>query len=84
MASGIICYGSDVPGIRDQFREFEDQLFESENPGSIANKIMNYMRMKPEVKQEKIKSQLEFVKKYYSIENEVDKLQKLYLKLIKT
>lgn len=84
MASGIICYGSDVPGIRDQFREFEDQLFESENPGSIANKIMNYMRMKPEVKQEKIKNQLEFVQKYYSIENEVDKLQKLYLKLIKT
>lgn len=83
MASGIICYGSDVPGIRDQFREFEDQLFESENPGSIANKIINYMRMKPEVKQLKIRNQLEFVQKYYSIENEVDKLQKLYLKLLK-
>jgi len=83
MASGIICYGSDVPGIRDQFRELEDQLFESENPGSIANKIMNYMRMRDDIKRDKISKQLEFVKKYYSIENEVDKLQKLYLKISK-
>ncbi|MBK8982173.1 MAG: glycosyltransferase [Ignavibacteria bacterium] len=83
MASGIICYGSDVPGIRDQFREFEDQLFESENPGSIANKILNYMRMRDDIKRYKISKQLEFVKKYYSIENEVDKLQKLYLKISK-
>ncbi|HAY34913.1 MAG TPA: glycosyltransferase [Ignavibacteria bacterium] len=83
MASGIICYGSDVPGIRDQFREFEDQLFESENPGSIANKIINFMRMRDDLKRDKISRQLEFVKKYYSIENEVDKLQKLYLKISK-
>ncbi|MBS1517269.1 MAG: glycosyltransferase [Bacteroidetes bacterium] len=83
MASGILCYGSDVPGIRDQFREFQDQLFESENPGSIANKIISFMRMKDEVKKEKIKKQFEFVNRNYSIENEVDKLQKLYLKLAK-
>lgn len=82
MASGILCYGSDVPGIRDQFREFQDQLFEPENPGSIANKILNAMSLCDEVKKEKIYRQREFIKKYYSIENEVERLEELYINLV--
>lgn len=82
MASGILCYGSDVPGIRDQFREFQDQLFEPENPGSIANKIVNAMSMNDEEKRDKIKGQSEFIKKYYSIEYEVKRLEELYCNLI--
>ncbi len=81
MASGLLSYGSDVPGIRDQFREFQDQLFESENPGSIANKILEAMNMSDSEKERRIKVQREFIKKKYSIENEVSCLQELYLKL---
>ncbi|MDQ3020513.1 MAG: glycosyltransferase [Bacteroidota bacterium] len=82
MASGILCYGSDVPGIRDQFREFRDQLFEPEKPKAIADKILNAMSMSDEVKMEKILRQREFIKKYYSIENEVERLEELYINLI--
>ena len=83
MASGVLSYGSNVPGIRDQFREFQDQLFESENPGSIANKILNAMNMSKEERINKIIKQKAFIKKNYSIENETTELQNLYLKLAK-
>lgn len=83
MASGIISYGSDVPGIRDQFREFPNQLFESENPGAIANKILKFMKMDEEEKRNIIFDQIEFIKNNYSIESEVKRLQKLYNNLLK-
>ncbi|MBL8007067.1 MAG: glycosyltransferase [Ignavibacteria bacterium] len=83
MASGIITYGSDVPGIRDQFREFPDQLFESENPGAIANKIIQFVNMNEDRKNQIINNQKEFVKKHYSIENEVKRLEELYCDLLK-
>ncbi len=83
MASGVLSYGSDVPGIKDQFREFQDQLFESENPGSIANKILSAMNLSKEERIKKITKQKEFIKKNYSIENETSELQNLYLKLKK-
>lgn len=82
MASGIVSFGSDVPGIRDQFRELPDQLFESENPGAIANKIINFIQTDDETKQKMIKKQLEFIRKHYSVENEVLRLQELYLNLL--
>jgi glycosyltransferase involved in cell wall biosynthesis len=83
MASGVVSYGSDVPGISDQFRELQDQLFESENPGSIANKIIHFCRKSPNEKMKIISKQREFIKKNYSIENEVIRLQKLYQDLLK-
>ncbi len=83
MASGILSYGSDVPGIRDQFKEFPDQLFESENPGAIANKIIHAVNMDSELKEQKICRQKQFIKKNYSIENEVKRLQELYCDLVK-
>jgi len=82
MASGVLTYGSDVPGIRVQFREFPDQLFESENPGAIANKIIHAVKMDDKVRREKIKLQKEFISKNYSIENEVRRLQELYINLV--
>jgi len=82
MASGLLTYGSDVPGIRDQFREFPDQLFESENPGAIANKIIHAVKMDEKMRSEKIKLQKEFISKNYSIENEVSRLQELYINLV--
>lgn len=78
MASGVITYGSDVPGIRDQFTEFQDQLFESENPGSIANKILKAAEMSNEERIKRINKQKEFIKKKYSIENEINQLEQLY------
>jgi len=84
MASGVLSYGSDVPGIKDQFRNFQDQLFESENPGSIANKILTVMSMSPEEKKLRKMKQLEFIKSNYSIENEVSHLQELYIKLVES
>lgn len=83
MASGVLTYGSDVPGIRDQFREFPDQLFESENPGAIANKIIHSVKMSEEMRNKKIKLQKEFISKNYSIENEVLRLQELYTNLVR-
>ncbi|MEO6695002.1 MAG: glycosyltransferase [Ignavibacteria bacterium] len=83
MASGVLTYGSDVPGIRDQFREFPDQLFESENPGAIANKILQAMNMDKSVRLERIERQRKFISKNYSIENEVSRLQDLYIKLVR-
>lgn len=84
MASGVISYGSNVPGIRDQFREFEDQLFESENPGSIANKILHFSRMSGEEIKKRKAAQINFVRNNYSIENEIMRLQQLYLKVYKS
>ena len=81
MASGVLSYGSNVPGIRDQFREFPDQLFESENPGSIANKILHFSRMSNEEKNKRIAVQKEFIRINYSIENEIMRLQQLYVKV---
>jgi len=78
MASGVLCYGSDVPGIRDQFKEFQDQLFESENPGAIANKILHAMRLTNEERKQRIDKQTKFILQNYSVENEVRKLQDLY------
>jgi len=81
MASGVLSYGSNVPGIRDQFREFQDQLFESENPGSIANKILHFSKMSNEDKEKRIYAQREFIRINYSIENEIMRLQQLYVKV---
>ncbi|MCB0726129.1 MAG: glycosyltransferase [Ignavibacteriae bacterium] len=81
MASGIISYGSDVPGIRDQFKNLQDQLFESENPGSIANKILHWSNLSAEEIKERIRIQKEFIEKYYSIENEISNLDLLYQKI---
>lgn len=81
MASGVLSYGSNVPGIRDQFREFQDQLFESENPGSIANKILHFSKMNKEEKNKRIETQKEFIRINYSIENEIIRLQQLYIKV---
>jgi len=81
MASGVLSYGSNVPGIRDQFREFQDQLFESENPGSIANKILHFSKMSKEDKEKRIYAQREFIRINYSIENEIMRLQQLYVKV---
>jgi glycosyltransferase involved in cell wall biosynthesis len=78
MASGVLSYGSDVPGIRDQFKQFQDQLFESENPGAIANKILHAMRLTEEEKKERIRKQTEFILENYSIEKEVSKLEEMY------
>lgn len=83
MASGVISYGSDVPGIRDQFRELQDQLFESENPGSIANKILHWSNLSKEEINERILIQKEYIKKYYSIENEIVNLEKMYQSIYK-
>lgn len=82
MASGVIAFGSDVPGIRDQFREFPGQLFESENPGAIANKILNFMKMDDDKKKQIRLKQLEFIRNNYSVENEVLRLQKMYLRIL--
>ena len=79
MASGVLCYGSDVPGIRDQFKELQDQLFESENPGAIANKILHAMRLTEEERRQRIDKQTQFILQNYSVENEVRKLQELYM-----
>ncbi len=78
MASKVLCYGSDVPGIKDQFVEFQDQLFESENPGAIANKIIHAMRLTAAERSERIKKQSEFLMNNYSVENEIKRLQELY------
>ncbi len=83
MASGILSFGSDVPGIRDQFREFEDQLFESENPGSIANKILKAVNMSDQEINQRVLKQKEFIRKYYSLEKEVALLEEFYLKVYK-
>lgn len=83
MASGIISYGSDVPGIRDQFRELPDQLFESENPGSIANKIIHWSNLSDLDIAKRLKIQKEFIFKYYSIENEISSLELMYENLLK-
>lgn len=84
MASGVLSYGSNVPGIRDQFREFQDQLFESENPGSIANKILHFSKMSNEDKEKRIYAQKEFIRINYSIENEIMRLQQLYVKVFES
>lgn len=83
MAAGILSYGSDVPGLRDQLKEFEDQLFEPENPGAIANKIMHAMNMTKEEREVRIMRQREFTIKNYAKENEILGLQNLYSSLIK-
>lgn len=81
MASGVLCYGSDVAGIKDQFKELPDQLFESENPGAIANRILHAMSLSEKEKEERIRKQFDFIMENYSIENEVKRLEQLYRKL---
>ncbi|HMS64408.1 MAG TPA: hypothetical protein PKD83_04040, partial [Ignavibacteria bacterium] len=82
MASGILCFGSDVRGVRDYFTEFQDQLFEAENPGSIANKILFAMSMDESEKKARIKKQLEFISENFSREKELEMYEKFYKNVV--
>lgn len=82
MASDVFTLGSNVPGIRDQFKEFPDQLFKAESREALANRIFCAIEMSCEEREKKIIKQKEFIQKNYSIENEVNRLQELYLKLL--
>lgn len=82
MAGRIICFGSDVNGLGEFFRKSSDQLFESENPGSIANKILFFMKLDETERPERIKRQIDFVKNNFSREKEVEMFEDLYKNLV--
>lgn len=82
MANRIICFGSDVNGLGEFFRESPDQLFESENPGSIANKILFFMKLDETQRLERIRRQLNFVKNNFSPEKETELFEDFYKNIL--
>jgi len=80
MASGVISIGSDVPGIRDQLKGFENQMFRSGDPSDLANKTLSFLDL--EGKEElKLNQQRNVIGKF-SINQEVKKHELLYKEVV--
>jgi len=82
MASGVISLGSDIPGIRDQLKDFPDQILIPGNSNDLASKISNFLNINIKIKRKIIDHQLTLIREKYEIDHEVEKHQKLYLSVV--
>jgi len=82
MANGKLILGSNIPGIRDQLREFPDYLFNAGDISDLKNKLKKYMSNS--IKKNKYIGVefSRFVEKYYNLNNELAKLQSFYKKIV--
>ncbi len=83
MISGVIVLGSDVPGIRDQLKDFNNLMFEAGNVNSLVEKLLWVLNLGKETS-DIIKAKLiRNVHDNYSIGREVKDHEKMYLSMMK-
>ena len=83
MASGVPVLGSDVPGIRDQLRDFNHLMFEPGNVDMLYERLSWVLNLPAEEKDDLVNGLKNNVKKHFYIEREVDDHEKMYLSLMK-
>lgn len=82
MACGKNVLASKIPGIKDQLEKYLDHMFEAGNIEELSNKLEKYMSLDSS-ENKKIGSKFNIhINNAYKIEHEVEKTEKVYLKLI--
>ena len=81
MACGINVIASKIPGIKDQLEKYPNHMFEAGNIEELSNKLEKYMSLDSS-ENKKIGSKFNIhINNAYKIEHEVEKTEKVYLKL---
>ncbi len=83
MASKVLVLTTNTPGNRDQLSVLPDQLFDPKSETEILNILNKFKVLDSNELNVRIEIQLDFVKKNYSLENEIDQHQMEYLNLMK-
>lgn len=82
MANGKVVFGTNVPGIKDQLKDFPNYLFDSKNSEELALKLNeNMMKSKEELYRLGMQF-YSFVSRNYNISLEIEKHEKFYLSLL--
>jgi len=81
MACGINVIASKIPGIKDQLEKYPNHMFEAGNIEELSNKLEQYMSQDSS-ENKKIGNKFNIhINNAYKIEHEVEKTEKVYLKL---
>ena len=81
MACGINVIASKIPGIKDQLEKYSNHMFEAGNIEELSNKLEQYMSQDSS-ENKKIGNKFNIhINNAYKIEHEVEKTEKVYLKL---
>ena len=83
MASKVLVLTTNTPGNRDQLSVLPDQLFEPKSETEILNILNKFKGLDSNELNVRLEIQFDFVKKNYSLQNEVDQHQMEYLNLLK-
>jgi len=83
MASGSYALGSDIPGISDLLKKLPDQLFPKGNFQVLQTKLSEALNFSKEELAQKVKNQLEVIESGYTIQQEVERYEKFYFKVLK-
>lgn len=79
MANGKVVLGSNVPGIRDQLRDFSALIFEASNSRELSGMLKNLIQKSVTEFNELTQSILNSCRIEYTIEEEIQKHLKFYL-----
>ena len=82
MACATNVIASEIPGIKDQLENYPNHMFEAGNIEELSNKLETYMSLDSS-ENKKIGNKFNIhINNAYKIEHEVEKTEKVYLKLI--
>jgi len=82
MANSKVVLGSNVPGISDQLEDFKEHLFKAGDYMELSRKLKQLMSKESSVLNDKGTDFYRHVVKNYTIENEVNSHQNLYMKIL--
>jgi len=82
MANGKLVLGSNVPGIRDQLKEFSELLFEASDNNELSIRLKNLIKKTEAEVAELTQAIVNACMTSYTIEQEVQNHHKLYLSVV--
>jgi glycosyltransferase involved in cell wall biosynthesis len=82
MSMGLYVLGSNIPGIKDQLSDFEHLLFEAGNIQELKQKLVHAIDLGSTERKRLGKDLAEYVTFKYSIEQEVEKHEDVYSRVI--
>lgn len=82
MASGTYTIGSDIPGIRDLLKDLPQQLFPKGDSVTLKEKMMEALAFSEQEMNEKINQQLDVIQNGFTIEQEVNRYEAFYKKVL--
>lgn len=83
MASGLICIGSRVSGIKDQLAGFDEFLYDSKKADDLYRIMKNVISMPVNEKIKVTTRLVDRIKENYSLKNEIEKTEKLIIEIVK-